>query len=132
MAYIGAQDVKAIRDELKATFPNFKFSVHKGSGSLSAEVTIKQGPVDFAEVFKGERNAYAQINEFHLYLYGKHEAFFEQVLNIIKTAPANAGGRAWFDKSDAMTDYFHVAYYINLNVGEWNSPYTCTKQKEFA
>ena len=128
MAYIGAQDVKAIRDELKATFPNFKFGVRKGSGSLSVEVTIKQGPVDFAEVFKGERTAYAQINEFHLYLYGKHEAFFDQVLTIIKTAPANAGGRAWFDKSDAMTDYFHVAYYINLNVGEWNAPYVCTKE----
>ena len=128
MAYISAQDVKAIRDELKVTFPKFKFGVRKGSGSLSVEVTIKQGPVDFAEVFKGERNAYAQINEFHLYFYGKHEAFFEQVLNIIKTAPANAGGRAWFDKSDAMTDYFHVAYYINLNVGEWNAPYACTKE----
>ena len=128
MAYIGAQDVKAIRDELKATFPKFKFGVRKGSGSLSVEVTIKQGPVDFAEVFKGERNAYAQINEFHLYLYGKYEAFFDQVLTIIKTAPANAGGRAWFDKSDAMTDYFHVAYYININVGEWNSPYQCTRE----
>ena len=128
MAYIGAQDVKAIRDELKATFPNFKFGVRKGSGSLSVEVTIKQGPVDFAEVFKGERNAYAQINEFHLYLYGKHEAFFDQVLTIIKTAPANAGGRAWFDNSDAQTDYFSIAYYINLAVGEWNAPYACTKE----
>ena len=128
MAYIGAQDVKAIRDELKATFPNFKFGVRKGSGSLSVEVTIKQGPVDFAEVFKGERTAYAQINEFHLYLYGKHEAFFDQVLEIIKCAPARAGGRAWFDKSDSQTDYFSIAYYIHLNVGEWNAPYACTKE----
>ena len=128
MAYISAQDVKAIRDELKVTFPKFKFGVRKGSGSLSVEVTIKQGPVDFAEVFKGERNAYAQINEFHLYLYGKHEAFFDQVLTIIKTAPANAGGRAWFDNSDAQTDYFSIAYYINLAVGEWNAPYACTKE----
>ena len=128
MAYISAQDVKAIRDELKVTFPKFKFGVRKGSGSLSVEVTIKQGPVDFAEVFKGERNAYAQINEFHLYLYGKYEAFFDQVLTIIKTAPANAGGRAWFDNSDAQTDYFSIAYYINLAVGEWNAPYACTKE----
>jgi hypothetical protein len=132
MAYIGAQDVKAIRDELKATFPNFKFGVRKGYAGSSVDVTIKQGPVDFAEVFKGELKAYAQINEFYLSWYGKYETFFEQVLNIIKTAPSNAGGRAWFDKSDSQTDYFHIAYYIHLNVGEWNAPYACTKEKEFA
>ena len=132
MAYIGAQDVKAIRDELKATFPKFKFGVRKGYSGSSVDVTIKQGPVDFADVFKAERSAYAQINEYHLHFYGKHEAFFEQVINIIKTAPANAGGRAWFDKSDAQTDYFSIAYYIHLNVGDWNAPYACTKEKEFA
>ena len=132
MAYISAQDVKAIRDELKATFPKFKFGVRKGYSGSSVDVTIKQGPVDFADVFKAERSAYAQINEYHLDFYGKYEAFFEQVLTIIKTAPANAGGRAWFDKSDAQTDYFSIAYYIHLNVGDWNAPYACTKEKEFA
>ena len=29
MAYISAEDVKAIRNELKATFPNLKFGVKK-------------------------------------------------------------------------------------------------------
>ena len=128
MAYISAQDVKAIRDELKATFPKFKFGVRKGYAGSSVDVTIKQGPVDFAEVFTQGRGAYAQINEYHLYNYGKYEAFFEQVLEIIKCAPARAGGRTWFDKSDSMTDYFHIAYYIHLNVGEWDSPYECTRE----
>jgi hypothetical protein len=132
MAYISAQDVKAIRDELKATFPKFKFGVRKGYEGSSVDVTIKQGPVDFAEVFTQGRGAYAQINEYHLYNYGKYQTFFEQVLEIIKCAPARAGGRAWFDKSDSQIDYFHIAYYIHLNVGEWNEPYACTKEKEFA
>ena len=136
MAYINAQDVKALRDELKATFPKFKFGVRKGYAGSSVDVTIKQGPVDFAEVFNDghlpTKRKYVQINEYHLYNYGKYEAFFEQVLEIIKCAPARAGGRAWFDKSDSQTDYFHIAYYIHLNVGEWNEPYACTKEKEFA
>jgi hypothetical protein len=132
MAYISAQDVKAIRDELKANFPKFKFGVRKGYEGSSVDVTIKQGPVDFAEVFTQGRGAYAQINEYHLYNYGKYQTFFEQVLEIIKCAPARAGGRAWFDKSDSQIDYFHIAYYIHLNVGEWDDPYTCTKEKEFA
>jgi hypothetical protein len=128
MAYISAQDVKAIRDELKANFPKFKFGVRKGYEGSSVDVTIKQGPVDFAEVFTQGRGAYAQINEYHLYNYGKYQTFFEQVLEIIKCAPARAGGRAWFDKSDSQIDYFHIAYYIHLNVGEWDTPYQCTRE----
>ena len=128
MAYISAQDVKAIRDELKVTFPDFKFGVRKGYEGSAVDVTIKQGPVDFAEVFTQGRGAYAQINEYHLYNYGKYQTFFEQVLEIIKCAPARAGGRAWFDKSDSQIDYFHIAYYIHLNIGEWDSPYQCTRE----
>jgi hypothetical protein len=29
----------------------------------------------------------------------------------------------WFDKSDAQVDYFHTAYYIDVNIGKWNKPY---------
>ena len=36
-------------------------------------------------------------------------------------APTSEG--EWFDKSDAMTDYFHIAYYTNINAGQWNKPY---------
>ena len=42
----------------------------------------------------------------------------------MKTAPALAeGGRAWYDNSDAMTDYFDTAYYTHVSVGKWNKPY---------
>ena len=36
MAYISKEDVKAIREELKATFPKFKFGVRKSTGSMSS------------------------------------------------------------------------------------------------
>ena len=32
-------------------------------------------------------------------------------------------GTKWFDKSDIMTDYFHTAYYIDINIGKWSKPY---------
>ena len=93
----------------------------------SVHVTIKAGPVDFSDLYKGHYGSgdhYAQINVYHLDNYGKHQPLFEEILKIIKTAPALAeGGREWFDKSDAMTDYFHTAFYINLNVGEYDKPY---------
>ena len=35
-------------------------------------------------------------------------------------------GTKWFDKSDLMTDYHHIAYYLNINVGKWDKPYQFT------
>ena len=33
-------------------------------------------------------------------------------------------GTKWFDKSDIQSDYFHTAYYMDVNVGSWDKPYT--------
>lgn len=124
MAYISANEVAAIRKELKAQFPKFKFGVRKGSGSLSVDVTVKSGPTDFSDIFHNA--CQGQINHHWLCNYGKHKAFFEQIMRIVKIAPGTvAGGRRWFDESDAMTDYFHTAFYIHLSVGSWNKPYIC-------
>jgi len=32
-------------------------------------------------------------------------------------------GPDFFDESDAMTDYFHLSHYTDINVGTWNKPY---------
>lgn len=131
MAYINANDVAAIRKELKATFPEYKFSVRKGYNGSSVDVTVVSGPVDFEELFNDEYSAkrkYAQINPYHTYNYGKHGLFFDEIVNIIKAAPARAGGKAYFNESDAMVDYFHVAYYYHVNVGAWDKPYECTRE----
>ena len=52
MAYISKEDVKAIRDELKATFPEFKFGVRKSTSSMVVDVTVKQGPTDFSDILR--------------------------------------------------------------------------------
>jgi|TARA_B100000959_G_scaffold190559_1_gene199236 hypothetical protein len=134
MAYIKTEEVSAIRNELKKRFGHtgLKFGVKKQHHS-SVHVTIKAGPIDFSDIYKdhyGSGDHYAQVNVYHLSNYGQHQPFFEEVLKIIKTAPALAeGGREWFDKSDAMTDYFHTAFYINLNVGEYDKPYVYNGKK---
>ena len=33
----------------------------------------------------------------------------------------NAGN---WDKSDIQVDYFNVGWYIDVNIGKWNKPYT--------
>jgi len=131
MAYITANEVAAIRNQLKETFgKKWKFGVRKGSGSLSVDVTIKQGTESFADSFS-EGRRYAQVNQYwiddHFQDAGERQVL-KTIMNIIKTAPASAeNGRAWFDESDAMTDYFHTAYYIHIQIGEWNKPYICVE-----
>jgi len=128
MAYINAEDVKAIRKELKEAFPKFKFGVRKTNSGMRVDVTVKQGPTDFSDIFRHDR--YAQINPYHTGMYGEHSKFFEQVLDIMKTAPMRGNGynkEGWYDRSDAMTDYFDTAYYMSLNVGDFNKPYACSK-----
>ena len=128
MAYINAEDVKAIRKELKAAFPKFKFGVRKSTSGMRVDVTVKQGPTDFSDIMRGD--GYAQINPYHTGMYGEHSKFFEQVLDIIKTAPMRGEGYnkdGWYDRSDAMTDYFDTAYYMSLNVGDYAKPYAHVK-----
>jgi hypothetical protein len=128
MAYINANDVAQIRKELKEKFPKFKFGVRKGAGSLSVDVTIKSGPADFVEP---SGRGYIQVNQYHLGNYGPHEKFLSEIVNIIKTAPSRGEGfhkgDVWYDRSDAMTDYFDTAFYFHINVGSWNKPYVRTK-----
>ena len=119
MSYISTEDVKKIRVALKNEFgKKLKFGVRKSSGGHSVGVTIKSGTVDFSDIM---RNTYdqVQVNHYHLQNYGVHKSLFEKIVEIIKTAPSNK----WYDNSDAMIDYFDVAFYFDLNVGDWNNPY---------
>lgn len=125
MAYITKEDVKAIRNELKAEFPRFKFGVRKTASSMRVDVTIKAGPVDFRDI--NQDQGYASINPYHTDRYGQHSKFFEKIIEIIKTAPIRGEGyhkgTGYYDRSDAMVDYFDTAYYMSLKLGSYDKPY---------
>lgn len=127
MAYISATDVAAIRAELKAAFPGWKFAVRKGSGSLSVDVTIKAGTVSFSENLE---RGHAQVNQYWIDSHWtdlEARAALNKVNEIMHNAPGRAGGKVFFDESDAMTDYFHTAFYTHLSIGSWDQPYTLIK-----
>jgi hypothetical protein len=128
MAYITADDVKAIRAELKATFPKWKFSVRKDN-SLAVAVTILKGTVDFSEGFANSYNGkkHCQVNPYWI---DSHWTNLEAraVLNKINEIMHNAPGRAnaarkFYDNTDAMIDYFDTAFYTHLQIGGWDKDY---------
>jgi len=136
MAYIGTDEVKEVRIALKERFKNkLKFSVRREHYSslnvsiISGEINFFDGSLDRKDPWNSDApehkfDGHEQINNYYPENYGKHKALFEDIVHIMKTAPAKAEkGRAWYDKSDAMVDYFDTAFYINLSIGKWNKPY---------
>ena len=142
MAYISASDVQAIRNELRAFFPKWKFAVRKGYNGLNVEVNILQGSIDFVEDFcagpiaaenaaRVRQEKSMQINEFWIDRHWGHAPRAAKILNqineIMHNAPGRAGGKKFYDHSDIQTDYFDTAFYTHLTVGRWDRPYVLTK-----
>ena len=121
MAFITTAEVREIRNALKKEFPELRFGVKKRNYH-AVDVTVKKGPA--LKDIPFDSRGYADINEYHLYRYGKSQKFLERVVKVIKTAPANAkGGREWYNNSDAMIDYFDTAFYFSIKVGNYNKGY---------
>lgn len=115
MAYIDAASTRAIKKELKEAFPGWKFSV-RNDGHSAVRVTILEGDVDFGEA----RN----INQYHLHMMGENEPVAAKISEIVHNAPGRANPKfKFFDESDSMTDYFHCAFYVTMDIGSWDKPY---------
>lgn len=119
MAYINKEETAVIRKELKAAFPKYKFSV-RNRHHTSISVSVMSGPLDFSDLSEGHK----QVNQYHLEKspddYPKAEVkFWEKALKIIN--------KKNFDNSDSMTDYFHVGFYLDIEVGQYDKPYIVKK-----
>jgi hypothetical protein len=124
MAYISAEEVREIRKELKKEFPKYKFSVRKRQHSVS--VNILKSDLDFRSEFRDPTEKYMPVNQYFIdkSWSKKNAKVLNKIVKIIKTAPGKAvDGQEWFDDSDIMTDYFHTAFYIDLQIGTWEKPY---------
>jgi len=119
-AYVNNEKTKQVREDLKKEFPDFKFSVRKEHYSL-VNVAIVSGPIPLTD----SEDGYQQINHYYIkdHFQDKPEIrdFLLKVLEII-----NVGNH---DRSDIMTDYFDVGFYVSLSIGEWNKPYVVTDPK---
>lgn len=114
MAYITTAEVKAIRDTLKAAFPEFKFGVRREHYS-KVEVNIMSGPLDLTD------KPYINVYHFNS-AFGEDRPELANLLSAITLIIKNAG-REWYDNSDSMIDYFDTAFYYGIEVGKWNKNY---------
>lgn len=96
------------------------------------DCTLRSGTVDFfGDMVVQDMSAddlrrcgHYEINQYwyHDRYTGTAKAFLDEFLPTMKAAD-------WYDKSDAMVDYFDTAYYWNVRVGQWNKPYELTTKE---
>jgi hypothetical protein len=119
MAYITSESVKEMRNAIKSLYPakqGWKFSIVRDHYS-SVRCSILSAPV---ELRLNTELTNQSVNNFWIEsnYEGKNEVAKEILLNINNILNLNN-----FDKSDAMSDYFHVGHYVNISIGEWDKPF---------
>jgi len=129
-----------MNQELKAELaPNIKAVLKKYDvkGTISVRshmvlvVNIKSGKLDILENWfnKTKHDPYyndriiekpkcLQVSQHWIenHFTGKVKEFFTELFQAMK-------GNKWYDNSDIQVDYFDTAYYMDVNVGQWDKPY---------
>jgi hypothetical protein len=133
MAYMNQEKkavIKAAMDKvLKAR--GFKYSL-RVDNHMAINCTIQSGPVDFIGNFKANTGDKFQLREgatldyLQVNLYWIDDHYSGQAAAILKECAQALKAAGYYDRSDAMTDYFDTAYYMHLNIGAWDKPYKIT------
>ena len=132
MAYVSQEKKASLAPAIKAILK--KYGV-KGTLSVRNHSTlvlnVKSGKIDFISNFNstveqrpgGHRlgqpaERYIQVNPYwyHEHFSGKAKKFLTEIVAAMK-------GPEFFDHTDAQIDYFHVAHYFDINIGQYNKPY---------
>ena len=143
MAYISQEEKKELMPGIKKVLKTYGM---KGTVSIRHHstliVTLTEGELDLIRVEneirkeRHARNPYLQLylitNESFQQSYHHLDKFVELGEHLVHNFYQNMfkamKGDKWFDKSDMMTDYSHIAYYCYIDVGRSrDKPYICTK-----
>jgi len=133
MAYV-SQELKAkLAQKIKAICKKYKVKASLAVRHHSTLVlNIKEGNIDFIgnynqtisdrdptgkrQINPAEKSIQVNPYWYHEHFSGTAKKFLEEVI------PAMNNGN--HDRSDIQTDYFDVGWYVDVNIGQWNKPYT--------
>jgi len=119
MAYMSQQMKKELAPAIKAVLKEYGM---KGTIAVRHHstliVNIKSGALDFSEYMDGRD--YLSPNQYHL-----ENNYQGECLEFLqKLVKAMMDGN--HDRSDSMTDYFDVGWYIDINIGDYGKAYEYT------
>lgn len=115
MAYISQDDKTKLAPGIKAVLKKYGMKGTIGiRDHAELVVNIQSGAIDFGKDC-------IQVNHYHIDRnYSEAAAaFLHELVDAMK-------GDGWYNHRDTQTDYFDAAFYLLINVGQWNKPYVCT------
>ena len=119
MAYMSQDRKKELTPGIKKVLKKYGVKATLSVRNHSVLVlNISAGKLDFLGEYNEEaRDGRIQVNPYWVkeHYSGVSRDFLTEVV-----AAMNAGN---WDRSDVMTDYFDVGWYVDINVGKWNKPY---------
>jgi len=138
MAYMSQEKKAKIAPKIKAILAKYKV---KGSLAVrnhsSLVLNLKSGSIDLIEnyidtdskTFHGNKMSQDQIDyirskksmDVNPYWFKEH--FSGKSLDFLKEIFVAMNDGNW-DKSDIQSDYFNVGWYVDVNIGKWDKPYT--------
>jgi hypothetical protein len=126
MSYIDQEGKAKIAAALKEFMPkDWKYSLAIRDHSQIV-LTIQQAPVDLIKL--AVQTGYHSLDK-HVQLGPQRlDSDFKdtEVAELFAKIKKALYGADYFDHSDSMTDYFHCAYYVAVNLGKWNKAFVNT------
>ena len=134
MAYISQEKKKELAPAIKAVLKKYGVKGTIGINHHSSlVVNIKEGVLDFLgdaqkhndeyAAMRGQKSYpvgdYLQVNTTYCDEWAKDKTiakFYEELIAAMK-------GTTWYNNSDSMSDYFDIAYYLDVNIGKWDKGY---------
>jgi len=119
MALFTQEQKKLVAPRIKSVLKKYGI---KGSIAVrdhsTLVVNLWSGDLDLV----GNNRGHYQVNHNSIVRIKKEQGSMLQAdfYNELITAMKSLG---WYDKSNAMSDYFEVSYYLNINVGDWDKQY---------
>jgi hypothetical protein len=137
MAYMNQARKAELAPGIKAVLARYGVKGTIGVSNYSTlVVNLREGALDLIEEANAFNREYALRTGQRFYPvegyyqanpYKGADAYADTVIgNFFRELTAAMRGDLWYDNSDIMTDYFDTAYYLNINVGQWNQPYVFT------
>ena len=137
MAHMNQAKKAELAPGIKAVLKKYGMKGTIGVSNYSTlVVNIRSGKLDLIDEANAFNREYAERTGQTFYPvtgyyqanpYKGADAYADTVIgNFFRELTAAMRGNLWYDNSDIMTDYFDTAYYLSINVGQWNKPYIYT------
>lgn len=120
MAYMDQAKKAQLAAALKTVVPaGWKYSLAVRNHSTIV-MTITEAPFDLIAALKpqNQKRSDAHLNHHYIREQFQDECVADVFEKIV--AALNTGNH---DRSDSMTDYFDVGWYIDLRIGRWDKPF---------